>query len=400
MTRKTNSLLVAGLIVGLLPMSAQAADADEMIGLIVSGVVEKSAGVQIIDVPNAGPLSGDSDATFWSGTSGRMSLPLAPNLSIQSDVDVEYNDRAFDSGPDEGGLRYGFQGGVHVSVRDPSQGLIGGFGGAGGSHYAFANSNLNYDFRFVGGEIQGYFGDFTLYAQGGYIDIPRTGPAFGQRLDDGYFARGVARWFFNSDSRLQVEAGYAELERNGGGGQGPGPRDLEVLSWGARYDTQIAGLPFLGDSNVFIGYRGMHRENCYQFAGGSDLTDHTIMAGFTYHWGATTLLDNDRRGATLDLPAFANMITCGGPGGEEVLESDARLKTNIKKIGQTESGLKLYAWKYKKDPVTTWVGVIAQDLETTHPEALVVGADGFYRVNYFKLGAQMMTLEQWNARHL
>ena len=45
-------------------------------------------------------------------------------------------------------------------------------------------------------------------------------------------------------------------------------------------------------------------------------------------------------------------------------------------------------------------GVMAQDLKTTHPEALVTGADGFYRVNYSKLGVRMMTLEQWNARNL
>jgi hypothetical protein len=27
------------------------------------------------------------------------------------------------------------------------------------------------------------------------------------------------------------------------------------------------------------------------------------------------MLDNDRRGATLDTPDFVNMLTCGGPGG-------------------------------------------------------------------------------------
>ena len=69
-------------------------------------------------------------------------------------------------------------------------------------------------------------------------------------------------------------------------------------------------------------------------------------------------------------------------------------------LGETEDGIKLYSWKYKSDLVTTWVGVMAQDLEVTHPQALVTGADGFYRVNYSGLGVQMMTLEQWNARHL
>ena len=43
---------------------------------------------------------------------------------------------------------------------------------------------------------------------------------------------------------------------------------------------------------------------------------------------------------------------------------------------------------------------MAQDLEITHADALVIGTDGFYRVDYGKIGVQMMTLEQWNARYL
>ncbi|MGB5212020.1 MAG: tail fiber domain-containing protein, partial [Anderseniella sp.] len=101
-----------------------------------------------------------------------------------------------------------------------------------------------------------------------------------------------------------------------------------------------------------------------------------------------------RQGATLDTPDFNH--SCQGP----TADSDRRLKTNIVELGMTKDGLKLYSWKYKSDPVTTWVGVMAQDLETTHPEALVIGADNFYRVNYSKLGVRMMTLEQWNARYM
>ena len=66
----------------------------------------------------------------------------------------------------------------------------------------------------------------------------------------------------------------------------------------------------------------------------------------------------------------------------------------------TADGIKLYGWKYKSDQVTMWIGTMAQDLETTYLQALVTGADGFYRVNYSKLGVRMMTLEQWNARNL
>lgn len=284
------------------------------IGLIVAGKVEKAAGVQIIDIPNAGQLDGGTETTFWSGTSGKLSLPLGENLSIQSDVDVEYNDQAFSNGPDEGGLRYGFQGAAHLSWRNPHQGLFGVFGGAGGTHYAFSNNNLAHNFRFVGGEAQFYMDNITFYGQGGYVDVAETGPARGQRLDDGMFVRGVMRWFLHSGSRLQFEGGYASLDRNGGDG-GQGPRDLDVYTWGARYDTRMA-LPIFGDSDLFIGYRGTLRENCYQFRGGSDLTDHTIMVGFNYQFGGTSMLDNDRRGATLDTPDFTNMLTCGGPGGK------------------------------------------------------------------------------------
>lgn len=295
-------------------VSASAADLDRAIGLIVAGEVEKAAGVQIFDVPNAGPLGGGTEATFWSATSGKLSLPLGENLSIQSDVDVEYNDQAFDSGTNAAGLRYAFQGATHLSWRNPEQGLFGAFGGAGGTHYAYSFNDLAYNYRFMGGEAQFYMDNITFYAQGGYVDVAGTGPAFGQRLDDGIFARGVMRWFLEPDTRLQFEGTYAALDRNGGGGQGPGPRDLDVLSWAARYDTRFA-LPIVGDSAVFLGYRGTLRENCFQFGGGSDLTDHTIMVGLNYQFGATSMLDNDRRGATLDTPDFGNMLTCGGPGG-------------------------------------------------------------------------------------
>lgn len=311
------------MVVAASSISANAADLDRAIGLIVAGEVEKASGLQIFDIPSAGPLDGGTEVSFWSGTSGKLSLPLGENLSIQNDFDIEYNDQAFDSGTNEGGLRYGFLGASHLSWRNPDQALFGMFGGLGGTHYAFADGNLAQNFRFVGGEAQLYLDNITFYGQGGYIDVAETRPARGQRLDDGIFARGVMRWFLEPDTRLQFEGAYAALDRNGGHGGGNGngngaggPLDVDIFSWGARYDTRLA-LPIVGDSGVFIGYRGTHRNNCYQFERGADLTDHTLMVGFSYQFGGTSMLDNDRRGATLDTPDFANMLTCGGPGGDE-----------------------------------------------------------------------------------
>lgn len=120
-------------------------------------------------------------------------MPLGENLSIQTDVDVEYNDQAFSSGPFEGGLRYGFQGAGHLSWRDPAQSLFGVFGGAGGTHFAFINANDAHNYRFVGGEAQFYMHNITLYAQGGYVEVAKVQPPFSPQFDDGMFVRGVFR---------------------------------------------------------------------------------------------------------------------------------------------------------------------------------------------------------------
>lgn len=61
--------------------------------------------------------------------------------------------------------------------------------------------------------------------------------------------------------------------------------------------------------------------------------------------------------------------------------SDRRAKTDIKRIGQTDSGVPIYRFRYKHGgPVQ--IGYMAQDLLETHPHAVVEGPDGLYRVQY------------------
>ena len=60
--------------------------------------------------------------------------------------------------------------------------------------------------------------------------------------------------------------------------------------------------------------------------------------------------------------------------------SDRRLKTDIKKVGVTESGLPVYTYKYKGSNVTE-MGVMAQDVEEIFPEA-VEEINGFKAVHY------------------
>jgi hypothetical protein len=68
--------------------------------------------------------------------------------------------------------------------------------------------------------------------------------------------------------------------------------------------------------------------------------------------------------------------TTGGGG----FFSDKRLKENIQKVGKTNDGQPIYRFNYKGDK-NTQIGLMAQDVEKTHPEAVGL-AGGYKTVNY------------------
>ena len=71
----------------------------------------------------------------------------------------------------------------------------------------------------------------------------------------------------------------------------------------------------------------------------------------------------------------------------KLMFSDERLKENIKPIGKSENGHKIYTWDWNdkakelgvNDPTT---GVIAQEVMKYMPEAVTKDANGYYMVNY------------------
>ena len=88
--------------------------------------------------------------------------------------------------------------------------------------------------------------------------------------------------------------------------------------------------------------------------------------------------------------------TCAIIDGPFGCISDIRLKTNIKKIDHLGSAYQLYSFEYLGDAnKQLYVGVMAQDLLKTHPDAVSTGLDGYYRVNYESLGLKMISLEDW-----
>lgn len=81
--------------------------------------------------------------------------------------------------------------------------------------------------------------------------------------------------------------------------------------------------------------------------------------------------------------ARAKMSGLFSLGGD--IFSDERLKEDIKRVGETDEGLDVYTYKYKFDPTkTTHMGIMAQDLELVHPEAVGEVA-GFKTVDYSRI---------------
>ena len=240
-------ILTTSLAVATMMAPAQAADLEmeRELGLIVSGVVDSWIAVQFID---RGPLS--DKTAFAIGGQGRLSLPLGGGFSMQNDVKYEYNNQANDNIAITAGPRYSFHLGAHGSWRDPSVGLIGFFGGFGGQNHGIVGST---EVAFFGIEAQYYLDNITLYAQGGGVDYSETnafGAPFG--LDDGYYARGVVRWFPTNDSRLQVEGSYFFTDF------AMSSYSTEAFSAGARYDFAL-GLPIIGETAIFVAWRGTSR---------------------------------------------------------------------------------------------------------------------------------------------
>jgi hypothetical protein len=80
----------------------------------------------------------------------------------------------------------------------------------------------------------------------------------------------------------------------------------------------------------------------------------------------------------------------------EPKDSDVRLKQDVGAVGNMAEGLPLYSFRYLWDD-TEYVGVMAQDVLKVRPEAVSVGQDGYYRVDYAMLGTRMMTKAEWDA---
>ena len=79
-----------------------------------------------------------------------------------------------------------------------------------------------------------------------------------------------------------------------------------------------------------------------------------------------------------------------------VVRSDVMLKHDISLLGHLTNGLGFYRFSYNGSD-KAYVGVMAQEVQTVMPEAVVRGSDGYLGVFYDKLGLKFQTYDQWVA---
>jgi len=137
---------------------------------------------------------------------------------------------------------------------------------------------------------------------------------------------------------------------------------------GAYYDTDPGYVGLIGAMAGFRTY--LHFDGVQD----ADIGDLLRFTGYASHDNSTGFTI----GAGLEVSWIVPLAILGAAAG-----SDINLKTNIQRVGTSESGIPTYTFQYRGDPTgTTYFGTMAQDLIQSHPHAVTVTPDGFYAVYY------------------
>ena len=98
---------------------------------------------------------------------------------------------------------------------------------------------------------------------------------------------------------------------------------------------------------------------------------------------AGTGLPNENQGPEACLPTFKKPnVNCPA--------SDSRLKTNIRPMSTSSSGMQFYLFEYKPEyksecGLGTYFGFMAQEVLQKYPSAVVTRPDGYFAIDYCRL---------------
>lgn len=290
--------LVAGLFSGPVFAEEQLPENTE---LIRGGFVGVGVGWTFLNEDNDQDPTTDEtgdDSYLALRFEGAFSQPLTRHISAQLDIIGEYfdADQEGGGGPDNQ-IATGIAG-AHISARDAQKGLVGWFGGISqGRTNDIDNENTAI---WVGAEAQKYFERVTLYAQAGLAwgDVHSSQ----EEYNEAGFARLVGRYFVDYDFRLQAEASVFIANDAIDPVDILGSDDVETIGWGLRADKRLGNSRFYG----FAKYDGLYIDTTTEQ---KTLVEHALKVGISRHFGASSLFEQDRSGATLDQPEIITRTT-------------------------------------------------------------------------------------------
>ena len=233
--------------------------------------------------------------------------------------------------------------------------------------------------------------------------------------------RAFAEQAANTAAQLR-QGGYAQA-------QGLAGQDVGMMNQAAAYNTaaQNAAMQanrqaeMAGMSNRLAAASQMGALGQQAFGTGQAISQQQMQQGLMQQGLQQALIDAARGqyagytgspGASLNAPLAALGVAQPGagstttssrtPGVFEYLTaganiaalSDPRLKTNVTPRGEV-GGVKFYDWEWNDegkriaDPAQPTFGVMADELQATHPHLVKRGEDGYLRVNYDGLVAEL-----------
>lgn len=233
-------------------------------------------------------------------------------------------------------------------------------------------------------------------ARTGNTNSSRTGIA------EGMVERGLAQQATDLGASIRSKAFSDGLALASNNAQANNTTQLGALSTGASAGTNAANSGVaansqsIQDKNTLLGIAndgGTGLQNANQLTLDNLLKQYQSKVSSPYdalnglmgiigtnNWGSSS----SGTSTTTKTPSAFEVIggLLGAAGNAKSLFSDARLKSNIRRVGQLDNGLGVYAYHYSDDPFErTHIGVLAQEVEKMNPAA-VGEAYGYMTVDY------------------
>ena len=251
-----------------------------------------------------------SDRSYdgWNlGGAARVNYWWSRGASLQ--LDVQGDGTNYNNVSSSRSSAHSFLIGGHANWRDQRYlwGIYGAAGDATGQDLDF--SKTSYRHGVIGGELQAYFGNVTLYGQVGY-DTTIGNPAdnFDNSIDNtnAVYGRGTIRYYLTPNTRLEGTGLYA-AGRQSFTDSNPN-RDFNIWLVRAKLEHKFAGSPF----SAFVAYDySEFRWDAWKSSTAGKFENQKVMAGIRLGINEGTLQMNDVRGATLDIIDVGSLFRLG-----------------------------------------------------------------------------------------